>query len=144
MRRLQQKHPESLVLIVRHFPLRGSPGATMAAVAAQCAAEQGHFESIHHLLFRPPLGRSGEAWSDHAETAGLADHDAFAACIESTNPDRMLEEDLQDAGRLGVSVVPTLLVNDRAYQGLPWDFERIVEHEISQSKNLVSSRGARE
>ena len=44
----------------------------------------------------------------------------------------MLRQDLEDAQRLQVSMAPTFLLNGRAFEGLPWDFDRIVEDEFNR------------
>lgn len=127
LRALRERYPLSLAAIIRHYPLTSHAHATTAAVAIECAAAQGEFESLHRRLLQ--LGNEvGEwTWASHAEEASLPEVGAFMRCLETANPDSLLRADLLDARRLGVSATPTLLVCNHAYEGLPWDFERIVE-----------------
>ncbi len=128
--RLRRRNPASIALVVRDFPLGSTPTATMAAVAADCAAQQQHFESMYQVLLSPQDDDANRGWNEYAEASGIPDLRAFLRCLGRANPDGIVERDLQDARRLGVSVVPTLLVNDSAYQGLPWDFEAIVARQM--------------
>jgi len=134
---LQEKHPSSLAAVFRHFPLTYGGAASAAAVAAECAALQGQFESLHGLLLKAWADIEGRGWERIAERADVRDRAAFMECMASANPDSLLRVDLDDAKRLGVKATPTFLVAAEVYVGLPWDFERIVERHISQAAQRI-------
>jgi hypothetical protein len=137
--KLLRKHPGSFALVVRVFPLGFSAAGTIAAVAADCAAKQGAFESMYQALLRslPDPGRG--VWSEYAKSVDVPDRGAWVSCVTSTNPDEILGADLADARRLGVTVVPTLVVNDSAYQGVPWDLEKIITGQTNMKVPRVQS-----
>jgi len=47
----QAEFPNEVTIVYRHFPLTAHPRAFPAAVAAECAAEQGFFWEYHDKLF---------------------------------------------------------------------------------------------
>lgn len=139
--RLQRKHPGSLAFVVRDYPIANS---SQYVAAVTCAAEQTDFEQALRVVVDAAAthdGAGAEALRDGFQVAGVFDMKAFNACVESTDVDSILKHDRDDAARLGVSAVPTILLNSRAYRGLPWDFERLVERQISRAHEARLTHG---
>jgi protein-disulfide isomerase len=86
--------------VFKHRPLREHAWAAAAAAAAECAAEQGQFWAMHHLLYEKQ-----EQWATaEADKAlpGLAeeiklDGDRFAACFNGRAALERVLRDLYDA-----------------------------------------------
>lgn len=98
--------------VFKHFPLSIHPQAPAAGVAAECAAEQGQFWEMHHLLFEDV-----EAWSiaepnpvfvELAGQLGL-DAEAFTACLDDPAMMERVTADQAD-GAPYVQGTPTFII----------------------------------
>lgn len=103
----------------RHFPLKIHRFAIPAARASQCAADQGHFERMHRVLYENADSLGLVTWWWYARTAGVGDSAAFDLCLRSATAGRSLARDTLDAQRLGVSGTPTLLIGSLRVNGVP-------------------------
>jgi len=113
-------------VVFRHFPLDSSCNASLendfhrnacaAAVAAECAAEQGKFWEYHDRLFENQTELGPESLLRYAHATGL-DVDAFAKCLASVRPRQKVEQDIREAVRLGIKSTPTFFFNGRAIRG---------------------------
>lgn len=113
-----------LLLEVRHFPVLGNASAG-AAVASECAIEQGEFWEYHRQLFL--LQATGEAFTADAFEAiagdmGLND-EAFAECLRGEEALGTVSEQAQQAQSAGITGTPGFLLNDEPLTGgsLPAD-----------------------
>lgn len=104
----------------RHFPLQQhEPGASLAAQASECAADQGRFWVYHDRVFQATSSGANaflmERLIDYAGELEL-DRDTFTSCL--TNQEHMLtiSESLQAARTAGHNSTPTVLVD-----GVPVD-----------------------
>jgi protein-disulfide isomerase len=94
--------------VFKHLPLTNiHPQAMPAAVAAECAAQQGNFWEFHDRLFGDIAQLSDPQVVSHAVAAGL-DMTRFGDCRAATS-DRV-QVDLELARTLGVAGTPTVLV----------------------------------
>lgn len=122
LRTLRQAHPAEVAVVYRHFPVNGHAHAEAAARASECAAGQGRFESFHDALFADRGSVGTLPWERFAERAGVPDMAKFKECVASTARVPALARDSMAARTLYVQGTPTLLVNERRYQGvLPMD-----------------------
>jgi protein-disulfide isomerase len=116
---LRAEFPTTVAVVYRHFPLKSHLHAAAAAVAAECAGEQGKFWEMHGVLF----GRQAElgeiSWLDLADQAGISDLSLFRSCLDEQSGIAAVKRDSADGERLGVRGTPTLLVNGRRIQGVP-------------------------
>jgi protein-disulfide isomerase len=103
--------------VVRHFPLVGiHPAAVGAAVAAVCAEQQGHFWEYHDLLFAQEKGLSPESLLAYADEAGL-EEGAFRECVESDEPAKVVQDDMERGATYGVRGTPAFFINGRVVFG---------------------------
>lgn len=111
----------SVARVYRHFPLTSlHPHAMMAAVAAECAAEQGKFDAYHDKLFASQDSIGKRSWTAFAVDAGLLDTAAFEACTrDSATVMPRIQADMKAGADLGVTGTPVLLVNDQLFSGAP-------------------------
>lgn len=132
--RLLAEYGDQIRFIYKDFPLSSlHPNAYSAALAGQCAHEQGMFWEYHDLLFSGRLGLGREAYDAYAEEAGL-DTAAFAACLNEDRYAEAVQEDYDFALQLGVSSTPTFFVNGVAVVGAQ-DFAlfaEIIDYELAQ------------
>jgi protein-disulfide isomerase len=91
-----------------HMPLPNHPRAVDAAVAVECAGEQGQFWPMHDALFARGETLAPESIQARAEFLGL-DQRAFERCAGGGVRSRV-QEQIQLATSLGVAATPTLFV----------------------------------
>jgi protein-disulfide isomerase len=95
--------------VFRHFPLDQShPSAFKAAVAAECAADQGKFWEMHALLFANQHALAGTDLASYAKTLAL-DGDAFQRCLGGPAKGKV-RRDFNDGLKAGVSGTPTFFI----------------------------------
>ncbi len=101
-----------ILWVFKHFPLNIHPQAPQAGVAAECAAEQGQFWEMYHLLFE-----NVEEWSIDdpfnvmvalADELGL-DTEAFGECLVDPEMAARVQSDL-DEGAQFVRGTPTFII----------------------------------
>jgi protein-disulfide isomerase len=136
------KYGKQVQLVYRHFPLNDiHPYAEKAAEASLCAADQGHFWEMHHLLFQSQNQLKDEDLKAMAARLSL-DSEAFGRCLSSGKSSAKITQDFNDGIRLGVGSTPALFINGRFLSGAVQlaDISRIVDEEV-QKKNSNSIIG---
>ena len=115
---LMVKYPDQLAVTHRHFLLTTiHPQARSAALAAECAAEQGRFEPMHQLLFENASQLGQKPWEELASEAGVSDIESFKGCLaESRYMDRIVR-DQTAVSLLGVRAIPALVINGTVLTG---------------------------
>jgi protein-disulfide isomerase len=111
---LKIKYGADLRIEFLHFPLDGHEFAMPAAVAAECAAEQGRFRSMYDALFESFDSLGHVAWDAIAAGAGVPDHESFVSCMERP-PETFLRiaRGLTLGESAGVRGTPTLFIDGR-------------------------------
>lgn len=103
----------------KYFPLRQATG--VAAIAAQCALEQGQFWDYHRALFiaqaeaneeRVPIAEAFAVAKlrEFAEDIGL-DAAAFDTCVQGDAATAVVQEELRQANSLGLPGTPSFVIN---------------------------------
>ncbi|HXV84715.1 MAG TPA: thioredoxin domain-containing protein [Candidatus Binatia bacterium] len=124
---------------VRHFAILGN-FSEQAAMAAECAGEQGKFWEYHDRLF---ANQSGLAFTpskleQYGRQLGLK-ATTFNRCLTAEKYRKKVEGETAVAASLGARGTPTFFVNGRLMVGAqPFDvFQRVIEEELgkSHSKN---------
>jgi NhaA family Na+:H+ antiporter len=126
LQRLRQAFGERIAYTARHFPLESiHPGATYAARVADAAGRQGRFWEMHDRLFdeKPPFSESRIL--DIARELGL-DMERLERDIADPETLALVEEDIAEGRRQGVTGTPTIFVDDVRYDGA-WDFYSMAE-----------------
>lgn len=110
---------------------RISPESTPAAVAAQCAFEQGKFWEFHQTLFGNQAHLQRDFYIQTAELHQL-DVAAYTACLDENRYLGEVESDGLDAQLEGVYGTPAFFVNGHLLSGAqPYGiFERLVLREL--------------
>ena len=103
-------------IVFRDFPLSFHPEAEPAALAAECAHEQGMFWEFHDLIFENQDILSSSAYLEWAEDLGL-DVGDFSTCIEEGRYLSEIATDYNDGGRLGITGTPGFFVNGELVTG---------------------------
>lgn len=115
--RVMRGYGDRVRLVYRDFPLQGpGSGSFTAALAAECADEQGAYWEMHRLLFE---GQPNFDWASvrrYARDLAL-DGQQFDSCLESERFREEILDDQADGRAYGVTGTPTFFVNGRRYEG---------------------------
>ena len=128
--------------VFRDFPQKDHPEAIAAAMAAECAADQGRYWPYHDRIFREQdrRGQQGEVvrfraadlkrW---ATDVGL-EAAPFNECLDSGRHNDEVTRDHDDAAGVGMQGTPVFFVNGRALLGAhPFaTFQKVIEEELSK------------
>ncbi|MBI4176699.1 MAG: DsbA family protein, partial [Candidatus Aenigmarchaeota archaeon] len=119
--------------VYRDFPLDSiHPQAKPAALAAECADEQGKFWEYHNKLFENQGSLSDSYYKQLAADLGL-DTGQFNTCVDSGKYASEVDKDFQDGAAAGVSGTPTVFVNGQKIVGAqPYGvFEAAIEQALA-------------
>lgn len=128
-----QRYNGKVMVVFRDFPVHGNISIT-AAIAADCANEQGKFWEYHELLYEKQ-----EEWifnltmlSVYAHQLGL-NLSKFEACMDSRKYEEEVLKDREDGIKYGVSGTPTIFINGRKIVGVhPVEkFCQVIDEELS-------------
>lgn len=126
-------YPGQVRLAWKDFPNEGAhPGATDAATAARCAADQDRFWEFHDLL----LSRQNDSrYVEMAAELGL-DADAFSGCLERKDTRPAVQRDLEEGLRLSVDAAPYFFIGARRVSGALTEsqFRAIIDAELATAK----------
>ncbi len=131
---LFENYGDVIRFVYRDFPIQSiHPEAVPAAVAANCAGEQGKYWEYHDLLFLGGREYGRETYLAYAEELEL-DMEAFEACLESEEQRQEVLDDFNDGVRLGVRGTPTFFINGLPVVGAqPFSvFQQIIEQELQR------------
>lgn len=134
VKKLQAAYGDRIHLVYKDFPLPNHPQAFPAAVAANCARAQGKFWEYHDRLFANQQALGPEDLKRHAAELGL-DAAKFASCVEDGRMQRLVQADMDESKRYGVSSTPTFFINGRLVSGAqPYEvFDRIIQEELAKA-----------
>lgn len=118
MREMRDGSGGRIAMTFRHLPLEAiHPHAVAAALASECAAEQGRFEAFHDYLFAHQQDIGARPWAELARAAGVPDGTAFGQCVAEQRHRGRVAADMQLAQELGVVGTPTYMVNGKLLAG---------------------------
>lgn len=107
-----------VAVVYHHYPIENLHArAFQAAIAAECAAEQGDFTAFHHALFAHPEEIGSRPWISFSKPAVL-DSTRFTTCEDGTVARGHVVNDMRMADRIGVRATPAFIVDGRLYYGL--------------------------
>lgn len=134
VKQLMGDFPNDVKVVFRHQPLGFHPGAKPAALASMAAHKQGKFWEMEQKLFQAgkDLTKEGSIEAIAAET-GL-DMDAFKADWKGAEVAALVDADMADAKKLGVTGTPTMFINGRTLIGArPYEsLKALVEEELAK------------
>ncbi|OGY83717.1 MAG: hypothetical protein A3F54_05030 [Candidatus Kerfeldbacteria bacterium RIFCSPHIGHO2_12_FULL_48_17] len=95
--------------VYKHFPLSFHPEARPAALASECAAEQGKFWEFHDQMFANQKGLSATFYPKVAGDLGL-NVDTFNKCISDNKYSQDIADDESLGGKIGVQGTPATVL----------------------------------
>ena len=131
VKELRQLYPNQLRVEYRHFPLEQHTRAKPAAIASECANQQGMFWEYHDYLYENPRALQDSDLTSYAKKAKL-DLDKFKSCLTSNRAAKAVMRDTEIAQNLGVDGTPSIYINGIKLIGLlPLPLIRvIIDHEL--------------
>jgi len=115
---VRQTLGDRLRFVFRHFPQSSiHPHASIAAEAAEAAAEQGKFWEMHAALFKHQKELATLDLSHLALNLGLEIYKFESGRGGGEKHQRRIRADYEGGLRSGVNKTPTLFINGRRYEG---------------------------
>jgi len=134
IKQLLKDYGNKIFFVFRDFPLIADhPNSGNAALAADCANDQGKYWEMSDLLFANPNGINITNLKTWAVQLGL-DTIQFGTCIDTAKYQKKIETDLLDGYNAGVKATPTFFINGYRLEGaVPLaTFEQIIAAELSR------------
>jgi protein-disulfide isomerase len=111
-------YPADLRLVWKNFPLTTiHPYAQGAAIAAECADEQGLFWPMHDLLYANQNALTSTDLTNYAGQVQGLDVATWQACLSTAPPAQGVSDDVALGTMVGVGGTPTFFVNGEAVVG---------------------------
>lgn len=128
MQQLLDTFGDDVALVYRHFPLSFHPEAEPAALASECAAEQGAFWEYGDTLVENQDKLGDDYYVELAGDLGL-NVNKFTDCYESEKYADAVDEDYQSGITAGVKGTPATFINGQLVSGaVPYEtLEEIVQ-----------------
>ena len=116
------------------MPLSIHPQAGAAHAAAEAAHRQGKFWEMHDRIFENQRDLRIETLEGYAADIGL-DMDQFQRDVGAKEVTRRIDEDLQQAGELGITGTPSFFINGKFLSGAqPFpNFKRVIDDALEKS-----------
>jgi len=111
--------PGKVKLVFRDYPIQSiHPNAVPAAVASECANEQGKFKEMHDMLFEKQNGWNNQETEDALSlfsqyaTKIQLDQERFDSCLISGKYMEEIKKDFDDGQNYGVTGTPGFFVGN--------------------------------
>jgi protein-disulfide isomerase len=96
-------------IVYRHFPLSFHPQARPAALASECAGEQGEFWEYHDLLFENSANLTTDLYEELAEDVGL-NISQFNKCLGDQKYLGKVNDDMSAGSTAGITGTPGTII----------------------------------
>jgi protein-disulfide isomerase len=118
-------------LVAREFPIVGHVFARRAALAAESAFAQGKYFEYTALLYQNQQDLSEPNLIRFAQMTGM-DIARLKADMAANRYERAIEEDVEEAKRVGLTSTPTFYINGRKLEILSLDgFKQAIDRELA-------------
>lgn len=91
--------------------------SAQAAIAGECARQQGKFHPYSYALFSRRDSIGVLSWETYAKTAGVPDLQRHARCIAIRETLPLIEEDVAFSQQMGISSTPVAVFGNKRYVG---------------------------
>lgn len=110
LRSLVKKYRDRVAFAYRHYPLAFHQEADGAAIAAECAREQGKFLEMHSRLYQQQSSQSVDELKEIAKDIGVADIRKFDTCLDGNKYRTLLDRDMEVAQSIGINGTPAFVI----------------------------------
>jgi protein-disulfide isomerase len=108
---LKKNYGDKIRFVFKNFPLSLHPDAMPAALAAECANEQGKFWEYHDVLFENQQNLNRDGFLKYASQVGVSDIPKFTQCYDSQKYKDKIQADMDAGVRYFVAGTPTFYFN---------------------------------
>jgi protein-disulfide isomerase len=123
-------YPNDVKLVYKDFPLSFHKQAMNASKASRAAGEQGKFWEMHDLIFEKYNSLTDASFDEFAAKLNL-DMEKFKSDYSSNKYDKLIQEDINLARKVGVSGTPTLYINGKRMRGRSVnDFKTMIDENL--------------
>ena len=129
--RVLDEYPETVRLVFKHYPLAIHRNAPLAHRASMAADLQGRFWEMHDKIVANGRDLSRRMLVQHATDLDL-DLAQFEHDLDSDELIKLLDRDIAEANRLGVTGTPTFYINGNVVSGAqPYEnFKVLIDREM--------------
>ncbi len=107
---LLEKYGDQVAFGYRHFPLQFHTEADEAAIAAECAREQGKFTEMHKLLYTRQRNQHIGDLKTYARQIKVPDLKKFDQCLDNEKYRDLVNNDLSEGAELGINGTPGFMI----------------------------------
>lgn len=127
-----KKYDGKVRMVFRDFPLGFHDRAIPAAVAANCASEQGKYWEMHRAMMANQGALAEADLLAHATTLQL-DLNKWNTCRQDPKQTAEVQKDMEDGSAAGVTGTPAFFINGILLSGaLPLEeFEAVIDRELA-------------
>lgn len=133
-----EEYKGKILYVFKQFPLISlHPKAVGAALASECANEQGEFLNYSNKLFENQkdwsVSKGTQEFKTYAMQIGL-DASQFNKCLDEKKYQEKINKDSQEAKEFGISGTPAIFINDQFKNGMTsYDtIKKIIDGELSE------------
>lgn len=133
MQQIMDTYGDDVAWVYRHFPLSFHPEAAPAAIASECAAQQGKFWEYADALIAGQDKLGTAFYTELATQLGL-NMNKFNSCLTNPATQALVDEDVQSGSTAGVSGTPATFVNGQLVSGaVPFaSFKQMIDAELAK------------
>jgi protein-disulfide isomerase len=117
LRAFAEKHPRGLAVEFHHKLINSHALARPAALASECAAEQGRFTAFYYTVYANQTRLRKWSWNEFAKRSGVTDLARFDECIKSERYAQRVAADLELAERFEIAGTPSWVFRDSVFAG---------------------------
>ena len=110
MTEIRKDYGKKVLFGYRHYPLPFHEQADEAAIAAECARDQGKFEPMHQMLYQNQQALQPADLKRYAAKVGVADKGQFASCLDQEKYRNRVTHDGNQGGSVGIRGTPSFLI----------------------------------
>lgn len=110
IKKLMDRYGKKVAFGYKHFPLSFHTEADEAAIAAECAREQGKFEEMHHILYANQKNLQISDLKDYAKKVKVKDTKRFDECLDKEQYRHVVNNGLKEGASLGITGTPGFVI----------------------------------
>ena len=131
--KVMKEYEGKVKMVFRDFPLSFHDRAIPAAVAANCAGEQGKYWEMHDKMMANQRALDDAQLSTYAKELSL-DEEKWNTCRKDPAQEAEVRKDMEDGAAAGVSGTPAFFINGLMLSGaLPFEqFKEIIDRELEK------------
>lgn len=133
---LKEKFGRNISFSYAHYPLDYHKSAVDAAIAVECAGNQGKFSEYHNQLFQnqDSLDLGTLSFMNLASNVNVPNLDTFTDCFNNKETKNIVNAGIKLGRKIGVNSIPTFIINGQVYRGaLPFDlFSQAIENVLDE------------